>query len=147
MKSASHHYIESGLRNVWLANGFRRHATPYGSGVSIRDVDGLHKVIGGAIARRPGLTGSQIRFLRKELELSQKALAALLGTSEQTVSLWERRGRMPQASDRLLRLLYLERTEGNVKVQALIDRLIDSERNAREPLTFRARRGDWKEAA
>ena len=29
-----YHYRECGLRNVWLANGFEQHETPYGPGVA-----------------------------------------------------------------------------------------------------------------
>ncbi|MBM3451491.1 MAG: helix-turn-helix domain-containing protein, partial [Armatimonadetes bacterium] len=38
------------------------------------------------------LTGAELRFLRRELNLSQRRLAELLGVEEQTVSLWELRG-------------------------------------------------------
>ena len=30
-----YHYRECGLRNVWLANGFDEHDTPYGPGIAI----------------------------------------------------------------------------------------------------------------
>lgn len=45
MNTKSYHYLESGLPNVWLANGFTVHETDYGSGVSIDDVAELHQVI------------------------------------------------------------------------------------------------------
>lgn len=111
-----YHYTESGLQNVWLKSGFKIHRTEYGRGVSIQDVKGLHRVIGKALACRPRLSGAELRFLRKEMGLSQGGLAAFLGTSEQNISLWERRGRIPKASDRLLKLVYLEKINGNVKV-------------------------------
>ena len=34
-------YTESGLTNVWLANGYTIRKTKYGEGVSVQDVDGL----------------------------------------------------------------------------------------------------------
>lgn len=40
-----YHYRECGLGNVWLANGYDEHSTPYGEGVSIDDAEGLQKVI------------------------------------------------------------------------------------------------------
>lgn len=147
MKQSKYHYTESGLQNVWLENGFAIHETPYGKGVSIHDVAGLHRVIGRALARLPRLTGAQVRFLRKELGLSQKVLAALLGTSEQNVSLWERRGRMPRGNDRLMRLLYLEQTDGNVKIREIIDRLNGLDNEAAARLMLEERNGRWREAA
>src|SRR5689334_1856236 len=130
-----YHYTESGLQNVWLKNGFVIRKTPYGRSVSITDVAGLHRVIGLAIARQPKLTGAELRFLRKEMEMSQTALAILVGTSEQNVSLWERRGQIPRTSDRLIRLLYAEHTGGkNVKIRELIERVNAQDQVAQEKL-------------
>lgn len=52
------------------------------------DADQLHQVIGRALIRKSHLTGSDLRFLRKELGLSQTRLAQIVGPSEQSVSLW-----------------------------------------------------------
>ncbi len=40
-----YHYIESGLDNVWLVNGYTRHQTSYGKGVSFKEVEKLHATI------------------------------------------------------------------------------------------------------
>ena len=100
-----YHYTECGLQKVWLENGYKLHKTPHGKGVSILDVAGLHHMIGRSIALRPRLTGAELRFLRKELDLSQRNLATLLGVSEQIVSLWERQGRIPKGIARLVKRL------------------------------------------
>ncbi len=143
-----YHYTESGLKNVWLKNGYVVKNTPYGEGVSIQDVEGLHKLIGTIITKRPKLTGPELRFLRKEMAMSQKALATFVGTSEQNVSLWERRGRVPQAADRLIKLAYLETisSDGNVQIRALIDRLNDLDATAQEQMRFEKTK-EWKKAA
>ncbi len=142
-----YHYLESGLRNVWLVNGFTERDTPYGRTISITNTDELHRAIGKAIASKARLTGGELRFLRKELGLSQKSLAACIGSSEQNVSLWERRGRLPATADRLVRLLYLESTDGNVQVRKLLDRLNDLDNAERAPLHLRSARGHWRLAA
>jgi putative transcriptional regulator len=143
-----YHYTESGLNNIWLKNGYVVKNTPYGEAVSIQDVEGLHKLIGTIIARRPKLTGPELRFLRKEMEMSQKALASLVGTSEQNISLWERRGRVPQAADRLIKLVYLEAIseKANVQIRELIDRLNAQDATAFAKLKLEKAK-DWKEAA
>ena len=143
-----YHYIESGLKNIWLTNGFTVKKTPYGEAVSIQDVEGLHRLIGSIIAKRPKLTGPELRFLRKELGLSQKGLADFVGTSEQTVSLWERRGAVPKAADRLIKLAYLETISkgGNVKIKEMIDRLNALDTTAFQKLELEKAR-EWKEAA
>ena len=93
-------------------NGYTVHDTPYGKGVSITDLEGLHRVIGQLLLSKRRLIGAEIRFLRKELGCSQKGLAEIIGTSEQTVSLWERdRGQIPPAADRVIRLFYAERLQ------------------------------------
>jgi DNA-binding transcriptional regulator YiaG len=143
-----YHYTESGLQNVWLSSGYTVVKTKHGKGVTIRDVEGLHGVIGKALARKPKLTGGELRFLRKEMEMSQSALAAMVGTSEQNVSLWERRGRVPKTADRLVRVIYLEHIGNNPKVRELINRLNVQDREQKPgKLTFSAHSGKWREAA
>lgn len=142
-----YHYTECGLQNVYLENGYTTHETPYGKGVAIHDVRGLHDLIGKAIARRPRLTGAELRFLRKEMELPQSMLASLLGTTEQNVSLWERRGKIPRWSARLVKVLYVERLEGNVHVLKMIQDLIEQDEANDGELRFKERAGRWKAAA
>lgn len=142
-----YHYTESGIQNVWLRNGYAEHKTQYGAAVSIRDVDGLHKAIGIALTRRPRLTGAQLRFLRKEMQMSQAAFATLVGTSEQTVSLWERRGHMPKPVDRLVKLVFAEHVGGNVQIRAMIERLNDTDAVAGDRISLEESGRGWKEAA
>jgi DNA-binding transcriptional regulator YiaG len=143
-----YHYTESGLQNVWLKNGYVIRNTPYGKSVAIHDVEGLHRLIGRAIAQQPRLSGAQLRFLRKEMDMSQSALALLVGTSEQNVSLWERRGRVPKTSDRLIRLIYLEHSHGkSPQIRALIDRINALDKVAKERMEFKQEKKEWKEAA
>lgn len=143
-----YHYIESGLKNIWLTSGYEVKKTPYGEAVSIQDVEGLHRLIGTIIAKRPKLTGPELRFLRKEMGMSQNALADFIGISDQNISLWERRGRIPQAADRIIKLVYLETVSknGNVKIKETIERLNELDAKAFEKLKLRKGRV-WKEAA
>jgi putative transcriptional regulator len=75
-----YHYTECGLRNIWLANGYHVHKTPYGKGMSIEHVESLQRAIAQSLVRKAArLTGAEFRFLRKEQDLSQKSLAGLIG--------------------------------------------------------------------
>ena len=147
--SGPYHYTECGLDTVYLANGFTHHATPYGPGVAIDDVDGLHRAIGRHLVhgRRP-LAGREVRFRRKELDISQEGLAALLGCTAQTVARWEKgETEIPGAADRLLRLLYLERADGRPRVNELLETLVGREPSPQqERQLFEADRG-WRPAA
>jgi len=143
-----YHYTESGLRNIWLVNGYVLKRTSYGNTVLIRDLEGLHRFIGSVIARQPGLAGPELRFLRKEMGMSQRALAEFVGTTEQSISLWERRGRVPQTADRIIKLAYLEtiHRNGKVKIRETIDFLNQLEAKALSPLRLEKARA-WKKAA
>lgn len=117
-----YHYVESGLPNVWLSNGFVVKETAYGESVAITDVKGLHDVIGKSIAEKPAaLTGAEFRFLRKELGLSQERLADIVGLTSQAVAIWEKTDKIPTVNDRYLRGLYLEAKTGEADLMAAIN--------------------------
>jgi DNA-binding transcriptional regulator YiaG len=121
-----YHYTESGLDYVYLDNGYTIDDTPYGKGVSIHDTDQLHKLLADWMVdqSRP-LTGAELSFIRAELEMSQRNLAELLGTSEVTYRRWERaRAKdIPGAADRLLRGLYKEFEHGRSSVLQIVERM------------------------
>ena len=109
----SHHYTESGLDNIYLESGFHIHDTPYGQGVSIQDTEGLHKAIGKWLISQPKpINGAELRFIRLEMESTQRDLAGIIGATEQTFRLWEkkRKSPIPGTADRLIRALYSEYT-------------------------------------
>ena len=56
MESTMYHYTESGLQNIWLANGYTKRQTERGESVAIHDADQLHEAIGRTLAARPHLT-------------------------------------------------------------------------------------------
>ncbi len=142
-----HHYTESGLQTIWLSNGFHKMKVPGGFAVSIENADGLHSAIGRALAMRPDLTGAGLRFLRRELGLSQTRLGELVGASEESVSLWERRGTMPKSADRLVRAIYLEALDGPVHLAQMIERLLAAALQSEEKLVFEHTTTGWKVAA
>jgi putative transcriptional regulator len=144
-----YHYRECGLRNVWLANGYDEHETPYGPGIAIHDLTGLHRAIAhGLVTKNGKLTGAELRFLRQEMGLSQAKLAAMLGNEAQTIALWEKRSSQPNIADRFIRAIYRELNEGNAHIQDMIDRLIDADLEEGEGrITLEQDRGGWKVAA
>ena len=144
-----YHYTECGLRNVWLANGYRKDASPkYGELVSIEHVEGLHTLIADQLIEKSHLTGLEFRFLRKELGLSQAKLAQAWGYDEQSIALWEKRGRVPKIADRFIRAYYNEVRHGNANITALIERLNDQDLAEEERrLTFEETEAGWRLAA
>lgn len=142
-----YHYVGSGLRDVWLANGYAAHQTPYGESVAIEDVLGLHRAIGDSIVNNPKrVSGAEFRFLRKEQELSQKMLAELIGTSEQTLARWETgKNRVPVTADRVIRVLYQQYNHQDGKMREMVDRLNSLEDKLHTRLNLTRRNGEWTE--
>ena len=139
-----YHYTESGLSNVWLVSGYTIRKSKYGRGVSIHNVDGLHHAIAKALANKARLTGAEVRFLRKEMGLSQRGLGELVGVTDQAVALWERTGRVPKTADRLLRLIYLERENGNLPIVKFSQKLNDLDlQGATEQIFAKEAKGGW----
>jgi putative transcriptional regulator len=144
---SEYHYTESGLRNVWLVSGFEIIQTHYGEGVAIHDVAGLHRAIGEALAKKAWVTGSELRFLRKEMEMSQSALGRLLGVTDQSVAKWEKTSHIPKTADRMIRLIYLEHSGGNVSIVSTIERIIDTDHTEHERMTANESLDGWRIAA
>lgn len=146
-------YLGCGLDNILLRNGYELRKTASGVDVvAIQDVPGLHRAIAENLCdvTRP-LTSKEFKFLRKELDMSQRQVALLARVEEQTVSLWERGSPINSASEMLLRSLMKENISGTPEVKALMDRFcaLDREMRANQiqaDLEFEAC-PDWQLAA
>jgi putative transcriptional regulator len=143
-----YHYIESGLDNVYLEDGYHIHKTRYGKGISIEDTEGLHKAIGKWLVSQPAsLIGAELRFLRLEMDTTQRDLAAILGSTEQTLRLWEkhRNKALPGPADRLLRALYSECHGGDGSVRVMLQRLAELDQSERTDARFHETSKGWKQ--
>ncbi|MES3008983.1 MAG: helix-turn-helix domain-containing protein [Pseudomonadota bacterium] len=119
-------YAECGLSHVYLLNGYHEEESDYGLVTSISNITGLHDAIGKNIVseKSAALSGEEIRFLRKELDLSQKNLGLLLGVEDQTVARWEKGAVViPRSADILLRGLYMEAKFDSCKLSELVNKL------------------------
>lgn len=152
MKNEKYHYLECGLDDVYLVNGFERKESPRGPGIAIRDIDKLHRAIGEYLClMKKELNGKEIRFLRREMLMSQATLAHLLDVGEQTVHRWETgKSNMPRAAEALLRLMYRKETASGVRDQLNRIAHLEDEMDHNQQMIFELmanRRGDWKLAA
>ncbi|KAF0165407.1 MAG: hypothetical protein FD157_1394 [Rhodocyclaceae bacterium] len=138
---------DMGLKNVWLANGYTLHDTPYGRGVSFDDVEGLTRAVCLALARKPGkLTGAEFRYIRQSgLSMSQPSLGKVLGADAQSIARWEKSGKVPKWANRMIRLVYEAHADGDVAIRRVVDRINDIDRlvNRRIVLEQTGRRG-WQ---
>ena len=144
------HYTSCGLQNIWLKNGYEVMETDYGKATSIHDIDGLQAAIGMLLVEnKPRLSGAEVRFLRKELDLSQVNMAQLLGVSEISVRGWENhRTKITKPADKLLRILFIEHANGNKEIKAFFERLSQLNRDEYSKKIELEETGlGWKQAA
>src|SRR5262249_24029190 len=92
------------------------------------------------------LNGAELRFLRLEMETTQRDLAGILGTTEQTLRLWEkhRKKAMPGPADRLLRALYIECIGGDGSVRRMLERLANFNEIETVTAQFHETSSGWK---
>lgn len=128
-----YHYIECGLPNVWLS-GVQTHDTPYGPGTAIPALENLHLAIGLAIVEaKRQMTGAEVRFLRTELDLSQRTLAGLLGVQENTLRRWEHGEiNIPGPAQRALAGFYVESVQDGGSLRELMLKLAEKDRELAE---------------
>jgi len=141
-----YHYTFGGLRNVWLVNGYKVKKTPHGDAVAFTDGEGLEAAICSALVSKEGmLSGAEFRFLRVSgLMMSQPALGKLIGIDGQSVARWEKTGKVPKWADKLMRLVYLGKADGNVPINRAIERLQTVERLVKQRIVLHERQGLWE---
>lgn len=141
-----YHYTECGLDDIYLISGYVVEETPYGPGVTVKDVDQLHRVIGENLAKHKKLlTGKEIRFLRKQMDLTQSELGKLLGVSDQAVARYEKgENNIPGAADGLLRALFLESIGDELSLRALLSALEEYDAPLHEKQLFAEEDGEWR---
>jgi DNA-binding transcriptional regulator YiaG len=150
MSHKPYRYTESGLDYVYLENGFEEIDTPYGRALEIEGVDALHRAIGKWLLQSAkALTGAEFRFLRHELDLSQKQLGRLMGEPEQNIGRWERARskHVNPSADRIIRALYSESVGSNKTLRELIEALSEGDDRKRLPLRLQTTKRGWKVSA
>ena len=145
-----YHYTDCGLSHIFLTNGYNVEEVDGEEYVSIDDVHGLHCVIAKSLVDqvRP-LTPDELRFLRVELNTSQKSLGNLLGVDSQTVARWEKgQTAIPRTADVTVRVLYTESVDGDSQVGLLLNMLSDAEiKSTMGKLYFEEKDSKWEVAA
>lgn len=116
------HYTECGLDNVWLLNGYEVIDTPYGKATTVENERALHDAIAKSLFTQPGiLTGKEFLFLRKEMDMSQQAVAEVFGVSEQTVRGLERKEKLDAIYSHLMKAVSQEYFTGSSRIMEIIE--------------------------
>lgn len=141
----NHSYTASGLPYVTLVGVEIRRCKACGEHeVVIPKIEQLHRAIAVAVvSKRPRLTASEVRFLRKYLGWSGADFAKHMGVTAESVSRWENeREQMSPVADRLLRLMVMTRAPVSDYNLDSLAALEDEPSPVR--LRVEAARGGWK---
>src|SRR4029079_7685390 len=114
---------------------------------SIENTEGLHKAIGKWLIGLPKpLNGAELRFLRLEMDTTQRNLASIIGATEQTFRLWEkhRDKAIPGPADRLIRALYSEFVGDDGHVRRHLERLAELDQLEHAEACFTKSNKRWK---
>jgi len=143
-----YHYKSCGLDGIYLQNGYNETTINGESSVAIVAMDSLHEVIAMHICESPTkLSGKEVRFLRDELDMSQKALGMLLDKSDQAIAKWEKDTvEIPRADDACLRNLYLESRDKESKLSELLNRFNELDRKIQERIVLTEDDEQWSVA-
>ncbi len=147
---STYHYVQCGLDNVWLANGFEIVDTPYGQSVKIDRPNELEAAIAEYLTQKPSrLTGKEFRFLRLQLDMSQKRIGELLGKEAQTVALWEKSEQINPDVDFMVRHIYRQiAINARQTYVELVDYLNALDRTEHDnTVSFRETKDGWEKAA
>lgn len=136
-----------GLTNIYLENGYQVHGVGDESATSYEKLDDLYHAIGRSIALRCRvLSGTQLRFLRKRLELNQAELGRLVGKSAQAVAKWEKeRLDVPTAEGKLVKVLWAVRCSPADLMAIVQDVVSGTEAMPPNSLTFRYFGEKWRD--
>ncbi len=142
VEKGPYHYVESGLDNVYLY-GVTEYNCPKCKNKMVRIPRPfqLHIILAIAISQKEGhLSGSEIRFLRKEVGMPAKALAEAVGVTPQSISRWENeKEKQSESHDRLIR--YIFRFMMQERLKTTINYLEDTLKQA-EVVSFKNKRVD-----
>ncbi len=140
------HYTECGLDDVYLVSGYVIENTPDGEALSVKNLDELHKAIGCYLAmRKKTLSGKELRFLRRQMDLTQSDLGKLVGLTSQQIARWEKdESEISGPAERLLRGLYIQHAGGTLDLQKLVTMLDEIDSPTNEKTFFEKTSQGWR---
>jgi DNA-binding transcriptional regulator YiaG len=144
------HYNWCGLDDVYLLSGFTRTRDDDGEeSISIKNMDGLHRAIGEHLAKhKKALNGNEIRFLRKQMGISQDELAEILNVADQTVARWEKgEFEIPGPAELLVRLVFLSDILPHINPKELAAKLREVDSAPKEKQVFQPIGDSWQALA
>lgn len=124
-----YHYIDCGLSNVYLQNGYEIETFDGEEYVSFENIDALNKAIGHHLTnKKSSLTGEEFQFFRIEFNQSRRMLGEMIGVDQQTIGRWEnKKTPIPRWADATIRQLYLESIDEASSLRLVFEYLAEQE--------------------
>lgn len=145
--SKEHPFLDGGVSNVHLKNGFDTIVDPvYGECASYFAVEKLNQQVAVALAFRHGrLRGLEFQFIRKAMGLARRDLSNKFNRTELTITNWEKTNKVPLEASVLLKQLCLIRFGFENHISDLLKHLGESVfGTAKIIMTFDSRTNDWR---
>lgn len=115
-----HPFVDGGLQNVWLSNGYRLKQTRNGKSVVVHNPQGLKRTICSALCvKSVPLSGVEFRYLCRELQLSSAVLCKRLALTESQLQEWEAAKQVPRHADTFIRIMFAVHLDRPEAVQRL----------------------------
>ncbi len=139
------HYTACGLDNIFLVEGV---ILENDGGYAIPSLDALHNCIAMTlIHKKQKLNGKEFRFLRKELEFTQKDIADEFGVDVQTVARWEKEeteGASFNVADRLIRIIFLLKKECIEEASTITKDIATLDSQYKNNWLFEVKKSQWQ---
>lgn len=147
-KDGHFHFRTCGLDNVYLKDGFN--ISEDGFSYSISNIKELHHCIAMYLVNQTStLAPKELKFLRKELRMTQSELARKVGVDVQTVARWEKGDSETKVADRMIRILYMtsfNSTVNSADVLGFLDTISELDDTSHSQWVFEQSE-NWKIAA
>jgi putative transcriptional regulator len=142
-------YKACGLDDIYLLSGYDVETIDGEEYITVKDLDGLHRAIGRYLSEtKKELSGKEVRFLRRQMDLTQSELARLFGCDAQQIARYEKdKNKIPGPADRLLRALYKDHVGGNQSIIELLKHLDSMDERSSSKQSFQVTEDGWKAAA
>ncbi len=142
-------YLACGLDNVFLRSGYVRKERGGQWYTAVENADGLHAAIAKhLVLHRKALRGSEVRFLRKHLQLTQAELGQLIGVTDQTIARYEKEeSAFEGAADMLLRILVVGHALGKLDPLEIVEKIRQSDDSNEDEIVLEHEDDEWRKAA
>jgi putative transcriptional regulator len=142
-------YVGCGLDEIWLASGYELETIDGEQTIAVHNLDGLHAAIGRSLVQRKKLlNGKEIRFLRRQIDLTQSELARLVGCDAQQIARYEKgQNKMSGPTDRLLRMLYREHLRDQFSIRDILEAVDELDSRIDDKQVFAETPEGWRSAA